>query len=135
MQSWQVVGNRAQVAAPLLMGDRAVGILALIQLEPRPFSEQQIALLETFANQAAIAIENARLFERQDRVRGLQALGEVSRAVASSLDLPTVLTTIVDNAARLSDSEGGVLYEYDEGSGAFVLRATQDTTAELDVLL
>src|SRR5262249_24702678 len=86
--------------------------------------------------QAVIAIENARLFqELQDRVGELQALGEVSRAVASSIDLPTVLTTIVGNATRLSESESGVLYEYVEEDGVFELRATHNTSPQLDELL
>src|SRR5205085_5480342 len=65
----------------------------------------------------------------------LHALGEVGQAVSSSLDLPTVLTTIVANAARLSGSEGGVLYEYDEDEGVFVLRATHGTDDELVAML
>ena len=80
-----------------------IGVLALQRFEVRPFTEQQIALLETFADQAVIAIENARLFEElQERtaqltrsVEELRALGEVSQAVSSSLDLQEVLTTIV----------------------------------------
>src|SRR5205823_6018299 len=92
---------------------------------------------------AVIAIENARLFSDLEQrtaqlsrsVAELHALGEVGQAVSSSLDLPTVLTTIVANAARLSGSEGGVLYEYDDEEGIFVLRASHDTADELVALL
>ena len=73
------------------------GVIAVHASSARPFTEQQIALLETFADQAVIAIENARLFRSsQRRASGeLQALGEVGQAVSSSLDLQEVLTTIV----------------------------------------
>ena len=74
-----------------------------------------------------IAIENVRLFQEvQARTRELaqsvdelQALGEVSQAVNSTLDLQTVLTTIVAHAAQLSGTEGGAIYEYDEDARAF----------------
>jgi GAF domain-containing protein len=80
--------------------------------------------METFADQAAIAIENARLLsELQARtqeltrsVGQLTALGEVGRAVSSTLDLETVLTTIVSRAVQLADLEAGAIYGY----GAFV---------------
>jgi signal transduction histidine kinase len=124
------------LTVPLLRDDEAIGCFHVSRDSGVGYAERDIALVEAFADQAVIAIENARLFqELQDRVGELQALGEVSRTVASSLDLPTVLTTIVGNAARLSDSEGGVLYEYNEESGEFVLRATHGTSAELDELM
>jgi GAF domain-containing protein len=80
--------------------------------------------MEAFADQAAIAIENARLLsELQARtqeltrsVGQLTALGEVGRAVSSTLDLETVLTTIVSRAVQLADLEAGAIYGY----GAFV---------------
>ena len=90
-----------------------------------------------------IAIENVRLFqELQARTRELarsvgelQALGEVGRAVSSTLDLETVLATIVSRASQLSDSDGGAIYEYDEETETFLLRATQNLDAELVELL
>jgi signal transduction histidine kinase len=129
-------GYGSFVCAPMLLQDVAIGAITVSRAEIRPFSDREIALLETFADQAAIAIENGRLFqELQGRVSELQALGEVGHAVSSSLDLPTVLTTIVGNAARLSGSDGGVLYEYDEAEGVFVLQAVHQTSEVLaDVL-
>jgi signal transduction histidine kinase len=105
----------------------------------RPFTEQQIALLQTFADQAVIAIENARLFtELQTRtneltrsVEQLTALGEVGRAVSSTLDVETVLQTIVSRARQLAGAEGGSIYEYDEGAEEFRLRATHNFDLEL----
>ena len=78
------------------------------------------------------AIENARLLTElqartQDLTRSVEqltALGDVGRAVSSSLDLDTVLTTIVGRAVQLSDTDGGTIFEYDEGSEEFSARAT-----------
>ena len=93
------------------------------RMEVRPFTEKQIKLLETFADQAVIAIENVRLFQELEArtrelarsVGELKALGEVGQAVSSTLDLQTVLSTIVGHAVQLSGTDGGVIYEYDEG--------------------
>ena len=86
-----------------------------------------------------IAIENVRLFqELQERthdlarsVEELKALGEVSQAVSSTLDLQTVLTTIVNRAVQLSGANGGVIYEYDESTQMFHLRATHGVHEEI----
>ena len=105
----------------------------------RPFSEKQIKLLETFADQAVIAIENVRLFKELDErtneltrsVGELKALGEVSQVVSSTLDLEAVLTRIVSHAVQLSGTDGGAIYEYDEPSEEFQLRATDHMEEEL----
>jgi GAF domain-containing protein len=120
------LGHGTQASAPLLHGNEAIGVLALANLgEPRPFTDQHLALLETFASQAAIAIENARLFqELQERVGELQALGDVSQAVSSSLDLHEVLTTIISHAVQLSGADAGTIYELDDESVTFSPRAS-----------
>jgi len=105
--------------------------------EARPFTEQQIALLQTFADQAVIAIENARLLselqarttELERSVSQLTALGEVGQAVSSSLDLETALTTIVSRAVEISGLDGGTAFEYDESAEQFVQRGTARRTA------
>src|SRR5262249_57431627 len=107
--------------------------------DPGPFSNRQIELLRTFADQAVIAIETVRWFrELQPRtaeltrsVEQLTALGEVGRAVSSTLDLETVLTTIVGRAVELSGTSGGVIYEHDEATGEFRLRASHHIETEL----
>jgi GAF domain-containing protein len=89
--------------------------MVLQRRAPLPFTDKQIALVETFADQAAIAIENVRLLDalrhRTDElgrsVEELRALGEVSQAVNSTLDLETVLSTIVTKAVQLSGTEAG----------------------------
>src|SRR5262249_16000260 len=99
-------GFRTALGVPMLREGVPMGVLALSRSEVRPFTEKQIELVTTFADQAVIAIENVRLFDEvQARTRelahsveGLQALGEVTQAVNSTLDLETVLSTIVAKA-------------------------------------
>jgi signal transduction histidine kinase/putative methionine-R-sulfoxide reductase with GAF domain len=128
-------GIRSQVAVPLLRRDEAIGALTVNRREPGGFTDDEIALLKTFADQAVIAIENVRLFtELQARtqqltrsVDQLTALGEVGRAVSSTLDLETVLTTIVSRAVELSGLDGGIVSEYEEATEEFVQRAASQT--------
>ena len=104
----------------------------LVQSTVRPFTDKQIELATTFADQAVIAIENVRLFDEvQTRTRELaqsveelQALGEVSQAVNSTLELETVLTTIVGRAVQLSRTDTGAIYVFDEERKEFRLHAT-----------
>ncbi len=130
---------RSILSAPMLREGEPIGTITVARAEAGPFSEKQVALLKTFADQAVIAIENVRLFqELQARTKELarsvgelEALGEVSQAVSSTLDLQTVLTTIVARAVQLSGTDGGVIYEYDEETQKFGLRATHEMGAEL----
>ena len=127
------------MGAPLLREGVPIGVITLQRLDVRPFTEKQIELVTTFADQAVIAIENVRLFDEvQARTRELtqsvgelRALGEVSQAVNSTLDLQSVLDTIVAKAAQLSSTEAGVIYVFDEGDRQFQLRATYGMTAEM----
>jgi signal transduction histidine kinase len=123
---------RTVLAVPMLREGRPVGSISVARRVVEPFTEDQVELLKTFADQAVIAIENVRLFqELQTRtgelsrsVEQLTALGDVGRAVSSSLDLDTVLSTIVGRAVELSGTDGGTIFEYDEGAGEFTARAT-----------
>jgi GAF domain-containing protein len=120
------------LAAPLLRSDEAIGTICVFRQDVRPFAEPQIRLLEAFADQAVIAIENARLFqELQERVGELQALGEVGQAVGSSLDLQEVLTTILTHAVELSGADDGTIYELLDETGEFVSRANHRTPDDL----
>ncbi len=124
---------RTILVTPLMRKGEPIGVIVIRRDAVGPFSEKQIELLKTFADQAVIAIENVRLFqELQTRTRELarsvdelKALGEVGRAVSSTLDLETVLSTIVSQASQLSGTDGGAVYEYDEDAEEFHLRATQ----------
>jgi signal transduction histidine kinase len=129
---------RTELGVPMFRGDDLLGIIILWKFVVQPFSDKQIELVETFADQAVIAIENVRLFKEleartQDLTRSvgeLRALGEVGQAVSSTLDLETVLATIVSRAVQLSGSDQGIVYEFDEGSQIFHARATHRITAE-----
>ncbi|MGB8173735.1 MAG: GAF domain-containing protein, partial [Pseudolabrys sp.] len=125
-------GTRTMLGIPMLREGDPIGVLVLVQSAVRPFTDKQIELATTFADQAVIAIENVRLFEEvQARTRELaqsvdelQALGEVSQAVNSTLELETVLTTIVSRAVQLSRTDAGTIYVFDEACQEFRLHAT-----------
>ena len=132
-------GTRTMLATPMLREGVPIGVINIRRTEVRPFSDKQIKLLETFADQAVIAIENVRLFQELEArtrelaqsVGELKALGEVGQAVSSTLDLQTVLSTIVGHAVQLSGTNSGVIYEYDEGGQEFRLRASHRMEEEL----
>jgi GAF domain-containing protein/CheY-like chemotaxis protein len=142
----RAAGYRSVLAVPIVREGRALGAIAVTRSDatgaPKPFSDREIELLRTFTNQAAIAIENARLFNELEArtaeltrsVRELRALGEVSQALSSTLELETVLRTIVSRAVQLSGTDGGSVYEYDEAAEEFALRATHNLEDEYIVL-
>jgi GAF domain-containing protein/anti-sigma regulatory factor (Ser/Thr protein kinase) len=129
------VGVKSVLTVPMLRGLEALGAISVGRSESGSFSDTEVELLKTFADQAVIAIENTRLLkELQARtaaltrsVDQLTALGEVGRAVSSTLDLETVLTTIVSRAVQLSGLDGGVVFEYDEAAEEFVQRVATET--------
>jgi len=134
------LGNfRAGLGVPLLREGRVEGVFTLSRPEPDAFSPRQIELIKAFADQAVIAIENARLLtelrQRTDElgrsVGELQALGEVSQAVNSTLDLETVLSTIVAKTVQISGTEAGAIYAFDNTQREFHLRATYGMDQEL----
>ena len=136
-------GFRSALCVPLLRDGNAVGAIAVGRREPGSFPDTQIALLRTFADQAVIAIESVRLFtelrartaELTRSVHELRALGEIGQAVSSTLDVETVLRTIVSRASELAGMDGGAIFEYDEEGEEFHLRATDSLPAEVvDVL-
>ena len=135
----QLTGARTMLVTPLLREGVPIGVITIRRTEVRPFTEKQIKLLETFADQAVIAIENVRLFQELEArtrelarsVGELKALGDVGQAVSSTLDLQTVLSTIVGHAVQLSGTDGGVIYEYDEGREEFELRASHRMEEEV----
>ncbi len=138
----QIAPYRTVLVVPMLRAGELLGVIAIHRHEVRPFMHSQITLMETFADQAAIAIENTQLFKELEArtaqlsrsVQELQALGEVSQALSSTLDLATVLSTIVARANQLAGADGGFVYEYDEPSEAFHLRATDNLDEEVVVL-
>src|SRR5262249_47918543 len=131
------------LSVPLMRDASPIGAITVARPEAGPFPEKQIALLQTFADQAVIAIENVRLFtELEERtheltrsVQELKALGEVGGGVGSTADLETVLSTIVSRAAQLAGMDGGSIWEYDETREEFHLHATDRFSSELVELL
>jgi signal transduction histidine kinase len=135
----EVGGIRTLLSVPMVRENELVGAITLYRQEVRPFTDKQAALVTNFAAQAVIAIENARLLtelrQRTDElgrsVEELRALGEVSQAVNSTLDLETVLSTIVAKAVQLSGTEAGAIYVFDDRQREFHLRATYGMDQEL----
>jgi signal transduction histidine kinase len=114
LQRQQAFGHRSCVEVPLRSGASSIGVLSLQRFEVRAFTDREVALLETFADQAVIAIENARLFEELERrnrelteaLEHQMATSEILRVIASSpTDVQGVLDTIAESAARLCDAE------------------------------
>jgi len=132
-------GVRTMLVVPMLKDDELVGSINIYRLEVMPFNQKQIDIVSNFAAQAVIAVENARLLnelrQRTDElgrsVGELRALGEVSQAVNSTLDLETVLDTIVAKAVQLSNTDAGAIYVYGEQDREFHLRATYGMEQEL----
>jgi GAF domain-containing protein len=133
------LGFRTILSVPLVREGVAIGAIQLRRPESVPFTDKQVSLLQTFSDQAVIAIENVRLFKELEArtsaltrsVEQLTALGEVGHAVSSTLDLETVLTTIVSRAVQISGMDGGVVFEYDEAAEEFVQRAQAETGGAL----
>jgi signal transduction histidine kinase/CheY-like chemotaxis protein len=132
-------GARTLLLVPMLKENELIGAIAIYKQEVRPFSVKQIELVTNFANQAVIAIENVRLLnelrarttELARSVGELRALGEVSQAINSTLDLQSVLTTIVSQAVQLSSCDAGAIYVFDQTSQEFRLQATYGMQEEM----
>jgi signal transduction histidine kinase len=134
----RAVGWRSALVVPMMREGAPIGVITVGRAGPGPFSDGEIDLLKTFADQAVIAVENVRLFkelqartgELTQSVEKLTALGEVSRAVSSTLDVETVLDMIVSRASQLAGAAGCSIYEYDEAAEQFELRATHHYDTE-----
>ena len=132
-------GYRTMLGVPMLETDGVVGVIVLWRAHVDPFDERTVGLVTTFAAQGVIALRNVRLFQELERrskqlsssVDELRALGEVSQAVSSSLDLDEVLTTILTRAAELSGADGGSIFEFEPATAEFVLRTCTGTSEAL----
>jgi GAF domain-containing protein len=114
-----VIGVRAGLGVPLMREGNVVGVLTVVRNEPRAFTQKQIELVETFADQAVIAIENVRLFDEvQARTRELSesleqqtATSEVLQVISSSPgELQPVFEAVLQNAVRICEAKYGTLY-------------------------
>ncbi len=135
----ELADMRSILLVPMTRKNDLVGAISVYRQVVRPFTDRQIALLAGFANQAVIAIENARLLtelrarsEQLSRSVGeLRMLADVSQAVNKTLDLETVLSTIAAKAVQLSDADAGAIYVFDDVHRLFQLRATYGMEREL----
>jgi len=128
-----VTGFRGVLAVPMVRKGQVIGAIFVGRRDPGYFTDAKVDLLRTFADQAVIAFENSRLFTEVEArtealtrsVEEMRALGEVGRAVSSTLDVETVLVAIITHAVQLSDADaGGTIYEYDETTEVFTPRAS-----------
>jgi signal transduction histidine kinase/ActR/RegA family two-component response regulator len=135
----RIAGYRTTIGSPLLLDDEVVGVLILWRTEVEAFDQRDIAVLDVFSAQAAIAIRTldlvkaleVRSVELARKVEQLQALAEVGEATSSSLDLDEVLLTIVSNAVRMSGADGGSIMQYVEEDRSFAVRTAHGTSDEL----
>jgi len=121
-QGGRLLGYRSSLAVPMLRGSEAIGAIRVTRREPSRFSDADVELLRTFADQAVIAIENVRLFkELETRNRDLTvaldqqtATSEVLRVISSSpTDVQPVFEAIVRSASRLCDGEAALATRFD----------------------
>ena len=125
----RVGGVRSMIGVPLMRDGEPIGVIGLARNRVEPFTDHEIELVTTFADQAVIAIENVRLFEaEQQRTRELteslqqqSATADVLKVISrSTFDLQTVLDTLVESAARLCDADSAAIHRPDGNSYPYV---------------
>jgi two-component system NtrC family sensor kinase len=120
-------GIRSMLAVPLRVGESVIGVIAAYSREPGYFSRREETLLEAFAEQAAIAIQNARLFEEsQRRARETEALLAAGRAVSQSLELGETIRVILNQAREVLGVQSGSIFTLDEATGELTSVASLD---------
>jgi signal transduction histidine kinase len=128
----ETAGARTVLGVPMLKEDDFVGAIIIYRSEARPFTEKQIALMENFAAQAVIAIENTRLLnELRQSLQQQTATADVLKVISrSTFDLQTVLDTLVQSAARLCDAESASIHRPQGNAYPYV--ASYGLTSEYD---
>ncbi len=116
-------GYRAVLSVPLLAADRVLGALVVYRDTPGPFTPDEVDLLQAFAAQAAIAVQNARLYdEAERRRREAEVVADVARTINASLDLDTILQRVVEAAKDLCGSDMAHIALRNAGADALVFR-------------
>jgi two-component system NtrC family sensor kinase len=134
-QMIEALGTRSQVTVPMLRAGEPIGAITVGWADPGAYGDQQVALLQTFADQAVIAIENVRLFnETKEALERQTATADVLKVISRSVfDLQTVLDTLVESAYKLCGAKLGLLYL--QGDEAFECKAIAGTgVAEASLL-
>jgi signal transduction histidine kinase len=138
LDAQKIAGHRTTLGVPLLRAGSPVGVILLMRRSPQPFTDKQVELVETFADQAVIAIENVRLFDEvQTRTRDLTeslqqqtATANVLKVISrSAFDLQTVLDALIETATRICDADQGAITR--EIDGTFFRAASYGYSSEL----
>src|SRR5215469_6929181 len=134
----RVGGYRTIMGVPMLLDGEVVGVLSVWRTQVDPFSDHAVEVLTTFAAQAALAVRTVELVRTLEsrsselgrKVNQLEALRAVGEAVSSSLNLTEMLNTIITQAVELSGSDGGSIYEFEEGTKEFRVETVCGTSQE-----
>lgn len=128
----ELMNIRSALGVPLVREGTIIGVFTLQRREPKPFTDKQIELVQNFAAQAVIAIENARLLnELRESLQQQTATADVLKVISrSTFDLNTVLTTLVESAARLCEADIGNIARRTH-EGAFQIEANFGQSPEL----
>jgi|GEM_PF-686056 len=126
----RAAGAVARIAVPLKVQDRFVGALALADHGEREFGEAEVDLLQAFADQAAVALENARLYEEATRqAQRMAALAAVTRTLTRSLDPADVAARVTESVGTLLDAASSAVYRADPASGQLVVVSSRGVIA------